>query len=147
MANNNQNNNPWSGIIGLLMILGFVVGLFMLARFVFRLLFFLSPVFFVAALVIDYRVFTNHINWIAGLFKRELALGLLVSFLSIVGFPVLALYLLGRALMNRESKKALSAYEKQRDGELIDYEVVDDFDHPAIKNKMPREEDFLGNQK
>lgn len=142
---NSRGNSPWSGLVGLAIVVFLLFGLFMLARFAFRMLFFLSPFMFIASLIIDYRVFLQYLGWIGTQYKRDPVFGILVTVLSIVGFPVVSLFLLGRALFNRQANKTLKEYQRRREGELVDYEEVEDFDRPRTRAERRNNDDFVGN--
>jgi hypothetical protein len=146
MSQNSRSDNPWNAIIGVAVIVIFLVGLFMLARFVFRILAFLSPLMLIAALVIDYKVVTGYLGWIGKVFSRDKIAGVLIGILSVIGFPVLSAYFLGKALLNKQIKKAKTEHERRRDGDLVDYEELDT-DFPPRKRKEERtinDDDLVG---
>lgn len=125
MSQSNKSDNPWNAIIGVAVIVIFMVGLFMLARFVFRILAFLSPIMLIAALVIDYTVVTDYFKWIRNTFRRDAIAGVIIGILSVIGFPVLSGYFLARALLKKQVKKAKAEYERRRDGDLVEYEELE----------------------
>ena len=118
----NNNRNPlWSILIGVF----FLVALFFIARFIFRILYFLSPLFLIAALVIDYKVVLNFGKWLINLVKQNAVLGIGAIVLSVFGFPLVSVYLAGRALFNKRIKEAEQAYETRTKGEIVDFEELD----------------------
>lgn len=125
MSQSNKSDNPWNAIIGVAVIVIFMVGLFMLARFVFRILAFLSPIMLIAALVIDYTVVTDYLKWVRNTFRRDAIAGVIIGILSVIGFPVLSGYFLARALLKKQVKKAKAEYERRRDGDLVEYEELE----------------------
>jgi hypothetical protein len=125
MSQSNKSDNPWNAIIGVAVIVIFMVGLFMLARFVFRILAFLSPIMLIAALVIDYTVVTDYFKWVRNTFRRDAIAGVIIGILSVIGFPVLSGYFLARALLKKQVKKAKAEYERRRDGDLVEYEELE----------------------
>lgn len=125
MSQSNKRDNPWNAIIGVAVIVIFMVGLFMLARFVFRILAFLSPIMLIAALVIDYTVVTDYLKWVRNTFRRDAIAGVIIGILSVIGFPVLSGYFLARALLKKQVKKAKAEYERRRDGDLVEYEELE----------------------
>lgn len=125
MSQSNKSDNPWNAIIGVAVIVIFLVGLFMLARFVFRILAFLSPIMLIAALVIDYTVVTDYLKWVRNTFRRDAIAGVIIGILSVIGFPVLSGYFLARALLKKQVKKAKAEYERRRDGDLVEYEELE----------------------
>jgi hypothetical protein len=144
MSQSKRSDNPWNAIIGVAVIVVFMVGLFMLARFVFRILAFLSPIMLIAALVIDYTVVTDYFKWIRNTFRRDAIAGVIIGILSVIGFPVLSGYFLARALLKKQVKKAKAEYERKRDGDLVEYEELQtDFPPRARKEPRPINDDDL----
>lgn len=144
MSQSNKSDNPWNAIIGVAVIVIFMVGLFMLARFVFRILAFLSPIMLIAALVIDYTVVTDYFKWVRNTFRRDAIAGVIIGILSVIGFPVLSGYFLARALLKKQVKKAKAEYERRRDGDLVEYEELEtDFPPRFRKEERPINDDDL----
>jgi hypothetical protein len=135
MENRNEfqfrSNNTWGGLIVLIVLL---VLLFFIARGIFKLLSFVAPILLIAAAIIDHTVIVGYVHWLVKLLKRNVLIGLGAIVLSIVGFPVVSAFLLGRALMNRKVKSMERQSRVERDGELIDYEELE----PPVE--MPRDD-------
>lgn len=116
----------------------------MLARFVFRILAFLSPIMLIAALIIDYSVVTDYLKWVRNTFRRDAIAGVIIGILSVIGFPVLSGYFLARALLKKQVKKAKAEYERRRDGDLVEYEELEtDFPPSFRKEKRSINDDDL----
>jgi hypothetical protein len=135
MSQSNKSDNPWKAIIGVAVIVTFLVGLFMLARFVFTLMYYLSPIMLIAALIIDYRVVLDYFKWVRNTFRRDNISGVLIGIVSIIGFPILSAYFLANALLKKQVKKAKTAYERQRDGDLVEYEELETDFPPRIRKE------------
>ncbi len=135
MSQSKRSDNPWNAIIGVAVIVVFMVGLFMLARFVFRILAFLSPIMLIAALVIDYTVVTDYLKWVRNTFRRDAIAGVIIGILSVIGFPVLSGYFLARALLKKQVKKAKAEYERKRDGDLVEYEELETDFPPRVRKE------------
>ena len=119
---NGQRVNP---VIGALFMVLFLVALFMLARFIFRILYFLSPIALIATLIIDYRVVVNYLKWLVTLVRGNTLLGAGAILLSVIGFPVVTAYLLVRAIFSRRVRQMEKEMETRRKGEYIEYEELD----------------------
>ena len=117
----NQPNPLWSILIAIFAL----VTLFFLARFIFRILYILYPLFLIAAAIIDHKVIVNYVKWIVKLFKDNLIIGVVASVLTIFGFPLVSAYLAGKAFFNKRLKEAQKEYERQTKGEIVDYEELD----------------------
>lgn len=117
-----NNRNPlWSILIGVF----FLVALFFVARFIFRILYFLSPLLIIAAAIIDHTVIVNYAKWLVKLVKQNAVMGIGAIVMSVFGFPLVSVYLLGRALFNKRIKEAEQAFETQTKGEVVEFEELD----------------------
>lgn len=119
---NGRKINP---IFGILITVLFLVALFMLARFIFRILYFLSPLALIATLIIDYRVVLRFFQQLAGLVRRNALLGAGAILLSVLGFPIVTAYLLIKAIFNRRVRQMEEEATRRREGEYIEYEELD----------------------
>ncbi len=104
----------------------FLVGMFYVARFVFRILYFLAPVMLIATLIINYRVVTGYLQWIVDLAKRNPIMGIGAGILTFFGFPIISAFLLAKAIMLKKIDEQQEKARIRREGELIDYEEVDE---------------------
>lgn len=146
-------NSPLGGIGSLLVAVLFLVGMFYFVKFLFTLLFWLLPVTLIATAIIDHKVILNYIGWVGGTFRRNPLRGLLVAALSIVGAPVVSVFLLGRAWLGKQFKtfaqEAQQAQQAQPENtEYVDYEEVasETMELPTLeKPKTPAAEPTKGN--
>lgn len=118
-------NNPINAIVGILLMIAFLVGMYYIARLIFKILLFLSPFMLVATLIIDRSVVVGYAQWLAGMTRRNPAIGIIGIVLSIVGFPVVSAFLLARALLNKKIKDVQQKEKTRREGQFIDYEELD----------------------
>lgn len=115
------------GVIALILI-------FVVARFVFRLLYLLSPILLIATAIMDYKIITGYATWLVSMLRRNILLGIGAIVLTIVGFPLVTAALFGKALLNRQLRKAQTAYEQQQQppptpvklGEYVEFEEIPD---------------------
>jgi hypothetical protein len=125
MTYRTQSSSPFGGIISIIFFLLFFVALFYVAKFVFLILWYVSPVIFIAALLLDFKGVTNYGKWLINLGKRNLVAGVGATLLSLVAFPLVALFLLGKALFKKKVKEMQGQFE------------------PADGSRTPVEEDFI----
>lgn len=125
MDQNRPSSSPFGGIVGILVAIVVFYVLFKITGMIFWLIWKVAPAVFIASLLIDYRVFTQYVNTIYALFKRNWLYGLGAGLLSVALFPLVALYLLGMALFNKKIKKMQEEAHIRQHGELIDYEEID----------------------
>jgi hypothetical protein len=140
-----NNGNPWNALVGIAVIVIFLAGLFMMARMVFRLLYFLTPLMLIAALIINYKVVTGYINWVVRMFKRDAIAGVVISVLSILGLPVLSAFFLMKAITGKQAKKLQDEAKRQGDSDLVEYEELEN-DFPLrwpTRDKKTNEDDFV----
>jgi hypothetical protein len=129
MANRQYNYQSSGGgfniipslIIGLL----FLMGLFFLARFVFNILYYLAPVLLIITLVIDHKVVVNYGKWIWSMMGKNPLFGVGLIILTAIGFPVVSLFLFGKAMLKKKIKDVQQQFEQREQGEFVEYEEVD----------------------
>lgn len=121
----NSSNNPFSSIIGVTLGILFLLGLFFIARFIFTILYYLSPIMIVAALIVDYRTVVGYGKWLVAQVKRKPLLGIGAILLTVLAFPLVSLFLLGKALLKKKVREVEEEARQQRQGEYIEYEELD----------------------
>lgn len=143
---NMKGNSLWSILILVMMF----IGVFVVARLIFRLLYFLAPALLIAVLIIDRRVITEYFRWIGRAWKRDKILGIGAGVLTVIGFPVVVAFLLGKAILRKQVRKAETEYIRQRDGDLVDFEELDSkplnfdqLDKQVKERPSYREEDLI----
>ena len=129
--------NPLGSITGIIMAVLFFLVLFYLTKIVFKILWFISPLLFIASLIIDHTVFLGYAKWLGGMVKRNPLVGIGGIVLSALLFPLTASFLFGKALFRKKVKDAQQEYEKQVHGELIEFEEIveedDEFNDDALR--------------
>ena len=128
MFQNKQRGFQLNGIMSMVITVLFFIALFYVAQFVFKILWAISPILFIAALIIDFRGVMNFGKWLINVGKKNLMTGIVAVLLCIIAFPLVALFLLGKALFKRKLKDAQGKYQEAddipKDAEYIDYEEV-----------------------
>ncbi|KGE88503.1 MAG: hypothetical protein ACE362_08845 [Phaeodactylibacter xiamenensis] len=120
-----SSNNPFSSIIGVVLGVLFLLGLFFVARIIFTILYYLSPVMLIAALIIDYKSVTGYGKWLVDKVKTNPLLGIGGILLTVLAFPLVSLFLLGKALFKKKVREVEQEVERQREGEYVDFEELD----------------------
>lgn len=121
---NTGGRNPFSSITGIIMAVLFFLVLFYLTKIVFKILWFISPLLFIASLIIDHKVFLGYAKWLGGMVKNNPLVGIGAIVLSVLLFPLTASFLFGKALFRKKVKDAQQEYEKQVHGELVEFEEI-----------------------
>ena len=130
------NNNTILGLIAAALLL---MVLFVLARGIFWLLSLLAPVFLIATLFLDHKVFLSYGKWVGRLLKSNFLFGLLVIVLTVVGYPLVAALLFGQAWMNWQLQKE----PKEEQDQYIEFKEAEELElKPTKKQKTVRDSDF-----
>ncbi|MEQ8706735.1 MAG: hypothetical protein RIC19_22570 [Phaeodactylibacter sp.] len=120
-----SNNNPFSSLIGVVLGILFLLGLFFVARFIFTILYYLSPVMLIAALVLDYKTVTGYGKWLIDKVKTNPLLGIGGILLTVLAFPLVCLFLLSKALFKKKVREVEQEVERQQEGEYTEFEELD----------------------
>lgn len=132
---------PFGTISGIIIAILFFVVLFWVTKLVFKILWFISPLLFIASLIIDTKVFLDYAQWIGKMLRNNPLVGIGAIVLSALMFPLLAAFLFGKAMFKRKIRQAREEHEVRTRGELIDYEEIVDEDPlelPPIEKSRPR---------
>lgn len=127
--------NPFNLIIGIVIFLLVLVVLYRVSIWLFQILLYLSPLLLIGALVINKSVVINYGKWLVNLVKKNPTRGIVGIVLTIVGFPVVAGFLLGKAWLYRKADAIKQHADQQKYGEFADYEEVKD--EPEIRLELP----------
>lgn len=119
-----SSSSPFRSIMGIVFVILAIAVLYYVVTGILKILSFLTPVLFIATLIIDHKVVINYGKWIGGLLKNKLPYGIGAIILSVLGAPVLALYLFGKAMLKRQARKMKTNVEEQRRGKTTEYEEV-----------------------
>ena len=136
----NVESNPFSAIIGIVMLVLLLVALFYLARFVFTILYYLSPLLIIAALIVNYKVVLGYVQGLIKLVRRNPLGGIGAIVLSILAFPLVAVFLLGKALVKKRIEEVQSEARRAREGEYADFEELEIEDEIEIEELPPKAE-------
>lgn len=134
-----NNNNPINSIWSIVILALVLVGLFILARFIFRILYFLSPFLLIATAIIDHKVIVNYVKWLGNMIRRNTLMGVGATVLSLVFFPVVSALLFSRALFKKQMRKAHQEQETRKIGEYVDFEEIVE-DKPIKLKRLEKQE-------
>ncbi len=123
-----------------------------MARFIFNILWWVSPLMLLATLIIDYKVITGYVKWVFSKLRTNIIFGLGMILLTVIAFPIVSAFLLGKAVFKQKVKKAKEEYDVRTKGEFAEFEELDSepierIELPpspkAEKRKMPNEYDDM----
>lgn len=121
MAEFNLKGNQWLGLIGMVI---FFIALFFIATSVLKILSYVAPVFLLGALLINHKTVTGYGKMLIRLLKRNPLGGVLAIILTVVGFPIVAIFLFGMAILQKKVGKMVQEAEQRQQGELVEYEEI-----------------------
>ncbi len=130
-----RSNGIWSLLVMVLVL----VGLFYLARGIYIVLSWATPVLLIAAAVLDYKVFIRFGKYVIRLLQGSPLLGVLVVVLSVVALPLLAAILFFQALASHQAGRIRREIERRNQGEWAEYEEVEivDVEPPRVARPEP----------
>lgn len=104
------NINGWLGVI---LVIGVVVVLFVIIKNLYKLFFILAPVFLLLTLVLDYRVIGKFSILLYNLLRYKPILGIIALIFTFIGLPFIAAAMFFNAFMNHRNKvKEKSKFSK-----------------------------------
>ncbi len=126
-------------------ILGLIAAYYILKGF-FILLYWAAPALFVLALIINWRAVADTLkDWFKTLENNPLS-GLLIAAITVLAFPVFALYLFVKSLGYRKIEQMQRA-ERAAEGEFVEFEELEsrpkedaDDDQPIEPPELPEQE-------
>ena len=127
MANQQKqqgSSNPLGNFTYIAMAIGALILLFFLARIAFNLIYWIAPFLFIATLVMDYKVVVDYGKWVLGLFKMNPLYGIGASVVTFFVYPVVAVFLFGKALVKKKVGAMKEQFDKKVNGEYTEYEEV-----------------------
>lgn len=113
-----------NGIFGFVFLILILVVLFFIAKGIFKLLALAAPLLIIGALIINYRTILNYFKFILSILQRSVLTGIIAILLSVVGFPILAGVLFGKAILDRKVRKLQRERKAMEEGEYVPYEEV-----------------------
>lgn len=118
----NSNLNPLFSVLILFLLL---IGFFYLAQYIYRFLLIISPVVILITLIIDFSVFVSFGKLLMAFVKQNVIAGVCFIVLSAFLFPVVSLFLLGKALLKRKINKFEQKIKKE-ENTFTPYEEVEE---------------------
>ena len=129
--------NPFNAIGAILVAILVFWGLFMVAKLAFKALIFAAPFLIIGAAIIDYTVITDFVKWVFKMLKENVIIGISAILLTVFGFPIIAGFLFGKAYLRKKVRKMASKYDVETNGEIVDYEEVEDIKEDFEKLELP----------
>ena len=113
-----------NGIVGILFFVLVLVVLYYVAKGIFNILMWLTPVLLIAALIIDYKSVLGFVKWIGGMVNKNPILGIVIAILAVVLYPVTSAFLFFKALASKKIRGFREEMTRRKEGEFVDHEEV-----------------------
>ena len=122
--------NPLNALPIILILIAVFVALWFVAKSIFTLLAWVAPVLLIAAAVINYKVVLSYGTFLLNLLKRNPVMGIVGVLMSFFFYPVVSLFLLGKALLYRKVDTLKKEFEAKQgggatDGDFVEYEEIE----------------------
>jgi len=152
MSNQSKGSSFVNFIPGILMMVAAFVVIYYVTTGIYAVLSYIAIGLFVAAAIIDYRVILNYGKMLINMIKRNPIAGLAVTGLSVFFYPLVGVFLFGKALLLRKVRQFTEKLDpefqqrqqqQRAEDEFVDYEEVEDIrperskpiELPPIKEK------------
>ena len=136
-----QNSTSLSPWVSVLILLALLTAFFFVAQYVYKFLFIISPIVIIATMILDYRVFVNYGRLLMAFLKQNVVVGASMIVLSAFLFPVIAAFLLGKAIIKRKIGKMQEQIYRD-ENTFTNYEEVDDPVINVSKNENAKKYDY-----
>lgn len=112
-------------IKNMLILVLFLIAIFFIARGIYRILAWIAPALFILTMVIRFKVVSSFGRTLWKLLNRKPLVGAFAVILTILAFPLVAVFLFGQAVFTKKLDDARKEYEANRYGIETDFEEVD----------------------
>lgn len=112
--------NRMGGIGCLLFAILALIATFYVLKWMFTLLFYVSPVLFVLTLLVRPAVVRDAFRWLAGVYRQNTLTGIFYTLLGVLAFPVVALSLFLNAMRTEPAERE----KQQAESEYVDFEEI-----------------------
>lgn len=117
--------NPFSSVMGILIMVLVLVGIFYVAKGVFWLLSQVAVFLLVASLIIHYKTAVNYLKWVWSMWQKNWMHGLGLTLLSALLYPILFAHLFFKSMLDRKVATLQEAAEQQHASEYVDFEELE----------------------
>lgn len=131
MSNRSTATFKFDSILGIVMLVGFFVGLFLILKGIFTVL---STVWvalglLAVTLIIDRYVVINYVKWLWNLLRTRPLYGIAGILFTVIGYMVVIPFLFAKALFKKKIKNMTKQFQgfpgqEQQKSEFVDYEEI-----------------------
>ena len=124
MAQRNSFNFKLDGLTGIVFLILFLVGVYMLIQGIHTLLYYASPFLLIAALIFDYKSVLNYGKWILKMLQNNILFGIGIILLNMFAFPFVCAFLFAKSLFKKKIRDINKDMETETADQFIEYEEV-----------------------
>ncbi len=147
MVNRASSQFKIDGILGIVLLVAFFVGIFFIMSGVFWVLKWVAPVLLLAAFIIDKSVVINYGKWLISSLKSNPLFGVGAILFTAIGYMVVFPYLFAKALFKKKVRKVTDEFEQKQKGEFVDFEEISSKPKNEEILQLPRLEKMERKQK
>ena len=125
-------------VVGILVLTGLIMALFWIFKSITTLLTWISPILLILTLIIDHKVVLNYGKMLVSRLKNDFLMGLVLTILTVIGFPFVTAFLFFKAMLKRKVKK-MSQQADAYGGEYVRYEEVAEEETLELPELPPKE--------
>ncbi|RMG85507.1 MAG: hypothetical protein D6714_05860 [Bacteroidetes bacterium] len=142
MTQRNSFNFQLNGLAGLVFLLFFLFGLYLLIQGIYTILYYAAPVLIIGALIFDYQTVLNFGKWLLTSLRDNPILGIGAVLLTFFAFPFVSAFLFAKSLFKKKIRDISREQDIAANGQFIEYEEVEDveietLELPPLKKKTP----------
>ena len=134
MAQKRQQGGSFNLIVGLVMLVASVVALWFVFKSLMYVLGLLAPILLIVTLVINRNVVFDYVSGMMKRLKNDTLMGVAQVAGTFFFFPLVSVYLFGKAMLLRKVGKIKSEREAEREGEFAEYEELEGDDVLDLKD-------------
>ncbi len=124
MTNRISSQFKIDGILGIVLLVAFFVGIFFIMSGIFWVLQWVAPALLVIAFIIDRSVVINYGKWLIKSVRSNPLFGIGAIVFTIIGYMVVFPFLFAKALFKKKVKEVTKEFEQKQEGEFVDFEEI-----------------------
>ncbi len=124
MTNRISSQFKVDGILGIVLLVAFFVGIFFIMSGIFWVLQWVAPALLVIAFIIDKSVVINYGKWLIKSVKSNPIFGVGAIIFTIIGYMVVFPFLFAKALFKKKVKEVTQEFEQKQEGGFVDFEEI-----------------------
>ncbi|MEM6963550.1 MAG: hypothetical protein AAF573_02210 [Bacteroidota bacterium] len=135
MSNRNKGINFINLLPGMLMMIAALVVIYYVATGIYAILSYIAVALFVVTAIVNHRVILDYGKLLINTTRRNPIAGIIGIGLTVFFYPIVALFLFGKAMFLKKVDELKQNFETRTQGEFVEYEEVE--------NKRPQKPEII----